>query len=329
MERIVVLDDWTDFFSHLEAVERLRQRGELIIHATPAFDHNEVIDRLADATVAIANRERTRLSGDVLRAAKQLHVIGQTGRISPNVDADAATELGIALVAGAGGTGGHAAVAELGLALLLALVRRIPDNDRRIRQGDWAVPPTEKLYGKTLGILGLGGIGSWMARLGNALGMRVIAWGPTLTAQRASESNVAYVAFDSLFPQVDALFVSLRLSDLSRGLVGEKHLAAMKPSSYLINIARGPIVDEAALVHALRSGKLAGAGLDVYDVEPLPRHHPLLQLDNVVLTPHVGWGVEENFRALAENTIDAVVRYLDGDRTGVTNPQALERRGAR
>jgi D-3-phosphoglycerate dehydrogenase / 2-oxoglutarate reductase len=329
MERIVVLDDWTDFFARLDGLERLRQHGELTVHTAPAFDQNEVIDRLSEATVAIANRERTRLSADVLRASKQLRLIGQTGRVSPNIDADVATELGIALVAGAGSTGGHAAVAELGLALLLALVRRIPENNRRIRQGDWAVPPTEKLYGKTLGILGLGGIGSWMARLGNALGMRVIAWGPTLTAERAAANGVELVAFDALFPQVDALFVSLRLTDLSRGLVGEKELAAMKPSSYLVNIARGPIVDEAALVRALREGQIAGAGLDVYDEEPLPRHHPLLQLDNVVLTPHVGWGVEENFRALAENTIDAVVRYLDGDHSGVTNPRALERRAAR
>jgi len=329
MQRFVVLDDWTRFYSRVDAVQRLRERGEVTIHTEPATSQQEVINRLSGATVAIANRERTRLSADILRAAKNLELIAQTGRISPNIDAEVATEQGIALVAGAGGGGGHAAVAELGLALLLALVRRIPDNDRRIRQGDWAVPPTGMLHGRTLGILGLGSIGRWMARLGDALGMRVIAWGPTLTPERAAESQVEYVGFEEIFPRVDALFVSLRLSDLSRGLVGEQQLAAMKPSSYLINIARGPIVDENALVKALREGKLAGAGLDVYDTEPLPRHHPLLQLDNVVLTPHVGWGVEANFRAMVENTVDAVVRYLDGDRGGVFNPSALQQRPPR
>jgi D-3-phosphoglycerate dehydrogenase / 2-oxoglutarate reductase len=328
MQRFVVLDDWTRFWDRVDAVERLRELGELVIHTEPATSPRDVVERLAGATVAIANRERTRLSGDVLRTATELRLIAQTGRVSPNIDADTATELGIALVAGGVGSGGHAAVAELGLALLLALVRRIPDNDRRIRQGDWAVPPTSMLHGRTLGILGLGSIGRWMARLGNALGMRVIAWGPTLTAERAAESQVEYVAFDTLFPRVDALFVSLRLSDLSRGIVGAEQLAAMKPGAYLINIARGPIVDENALVHALREGRLAGAGLDVFDTEPLPRHHPLLQLDNVVLTPHVGWGVESNFRAMVENTVEAVVRYLNGDRTSVTNPAALDRQVA-
>jgi phosphoglycerate dehydrogenase-like enzyme len=184
------------------------------------------------------------------------------------------------------------------------------------------------LHGKTLGILGLGNIGGWMARLGNALGMQTIAWSPTLTAERAARSQVEAVSFDDLFRRSDVLFVSARLTAQSRGSVGAAQLTAMRPTSYLINIARGPIVDEAALVSALRDGKLAGAGLDVYDQEPLPADHPLLKLENVVLTPHIGWGIEANFRAMVENTVDAVIRYLDGDMSGVVNVAVLERRAA-
>jgi phosphoglycerate dehydrogenase-like enzyme len=256
-------------------------------------------------------------------------LIAQTGRISPNIDAAAATDLGIALVAGAGQQGSHAAVAELGLALLLALVRQIPQNHARVQRGDWVAPPTTMLRGQTLGILGLGNIGSWMARLGHALDMQVIAWGPTLTAERAAQSGVEFVSFEDLFARCDVLFVSTRLSDLTRGMVGAAQLASMKPTTYLINIARGPIVEERALIDALRSGRLAGAGLDVYDIEPLPKGHPLTQLPNVVLAPHVGWGIESNFATMVDNVVAAVVRYLDGDTTGVVNPDALQRRRSR
>jgi phosphoglycerate dehydrogenase-like enzyme len=217
-------------------------------------------------------------------------------------------------------------VAELGLTLLLALARQIPHNDRRVRQGDWVAPPTRMLSGQTLGILGLGNIGSHMARLGKALQMQVIAWGPTLTPERASASGVEYVSYDDLFRRVDVLFVSVKLSDLTRGIVGAPQLALMKPTSYLVNIARGPVVDETALVEALQQRKIGGAGLDVYDVEPLAADHPLAKLDNVVLTPHVGWGVDANFRSMVQNLTDAVLKYLDGDMRGVVNPAALDRR---
>jgi phosphoglycerate dehydrogenase-like enzyme len=326
--RIVVLDDWTDFWGSQPDVERLRERGDLTIHTTPAADENEVMQRLAEATIALANRERSALNARVLRSAERLELLAQTGRISPNVDAEAATERGIALVAAGGQPGSHTAVAELGLALLLALARDIPANDRRVRTGDWVAPPTRMLSNMTLGVLGLGNIGGHMARLGQALQMKLIAWGPTLTPERAAASGVEYVAFDELFRRADVLFVSTKLSDLTRGIVGADQLALMKPTSYLINIARGPIVNESALVQALQQGKIAGAGLDVYDVEPLPKDHPFATLDNVVLTPHVGWGTDNNFGLMVHNLTDAVIKYLDGDTSGVVNPAALERRTA-
>jgi phosphoglycerate dehydrogenase-like enzyme len=327
-QRFVVLDDWTDFWGRQPAVDRLRQRGEVTIHTTPAGSEDEVIQRLENATVVLANRERTLLPARVLRSAERLELVAQTGRLSPNVDADAATERGIALVAAGGQPGSHGGVAELGLGLLLALARQIPGNDRRVRQGDWVAPPTRALGGMTLGILGLGTIGGHMARVATALGMHVIAWGPTLTPERAQASGVEYVSFDELFRRVDALFISVKLSELTRGIVGAAQLGLMKPTSYLINIARGPIVDETALVHALQQGQIGGAGLDVYDVEPLPADHPFTRLDNVVLTPHVGWGVDKNFGMMVEHVTQAVITYLDGDMSGVVNPAALDRRGA-
>jgi phosphoglycerate dehydrogenase-like enzyme len=326
--KIVVLDDWTNFWGTQPAIERLRQRGELVIHTRPAADDEEVSRRLEDASVAFANRERTRLNARVLRSAERLQVLAQSGRISPNVDAEAATERGIALIAAGGQPGSHVGVAELGLALLLALVRELPANDRRVRDGDWVAPPTRMLSGSTLGILGLGNIGGSMAKLGHALQMQVIAWGPTLTPDRAAANGVEYVSHDDLFRRADALFVALKLVDATRGIVGPAELALMKPTSFLVNIARGPIIQEAALVTALQEQRIGGAGLDVYDVEPLPKDHPFTKLDNVVLAPHIGWGTDRNFALMVENLTNAVLKYLDGDTSGVVNPAALERRGA-
>jgi phosphoglycerate dehydrogenase-like enzyme len=327
-QKIVVLDDWTNFWRAQPAIERLRERGELTIYTTPASDEDEVMRRLEDATVAVANRERTRLGARVLRSAEHLELLAQSGRISPNIDAEAATERGIALIAAGGQPGSHVGVAELGLALLLALARDIPANDRRVRDGDWVAPPTRMLSGSTLGILGLGNIGGSMAKLGQALQMHVIAWGPMLTPERAAANGVEYVSHDDLFRRSDALFVALKLLDATRGIVGPAELALMKPTSYVVNIARGPVIQEAALIAALEERRIGGAGLDVYDMEPLPTDHPFTRLDNVVLTPHVGWGTDRNFGLMVENLTAAVIKYLDGDTSGVVNPAALERRGA-
>src|SRR6266566_7607065 len=192
-QRFVVLDDWTDFWGSQPALERLRQRGEVTIHTTPAANEDDVVRRLENATVVLANRERTQLNANVLRSAEHLELLAQSGRISPNVDIEAATERGIALVAAGGQPGSYVVVAELGLALLLALARQIPANDQRVRDTDWVAPPTRMLSGSTLGILGLGNIGGAMARLGQALQMPVIVWGPTLTPERAQASGVEYV----------------------------------------------------------------------------------------------------------------------------------------
>ncbi|GAC1322944.1 MAG: D-2-hydroxyacid dehydrogenase family protein [Chloroflexota bacterium] len=324
----VVLDDWTNFWSGQPAIDRLRARGQVTIHTRPAGTSELVSARIADATVVLLNRERTQIGAAVLERATRLELIAQTGRVSPNIDATAATERGVALIAAGGQLGSHAAVAELGFALLMALARHIIPNDRRVREGDWVAPPTMMLGGSTLGIIGLGHIGQHMARIGQAMNMRVIAGSPTLTPERAQAAGVEYMPFADLFGESDAVLVATKLTDSTRGLIRQTHIASMKPTSYLVNIARGPIVDEAALVDALQRRAIAGAGLDVYDQEPLPITHPLTHLDNVVLAPHIGWGTDRNFALMVENLVVATLTYLDGDMSGVTNPTALDRRTA-
>jgi phosphoglycerate dehydrogenase-like enzyme len=321
--KIVVLDDWNLFYESQPGLARLRERAEVVVHYDRAVTRDALVDRMAGARVVCANRERTRFPADLLEALPDLELLSQTGGAGRHIDLEAATRLGIA-VATAGGTPySSAAVAELGLGLLLALARDLPRMDRRVRQGDWAAPTTEVLYGKTLGVIGLGRIGRQMVKVCQAMGMSAIAWGPTLTVERAAESGVEYVPFDDLFPRVDVLFVSPILSDLTRGIVGPQQLAAMKPSSYLVNISRGPIVQEAALVEALRRGQIRGAGLDVYGEEPLPPDDPFTTLDNVILTPHIGWVTTAHFSRFVENVVENVVNFLDGKPTNIANPEAL------
>jgi phosphoglycerate dehydrogenase-like enzyme len=328
--KIVILDDWNHFFETQPGLARLRERGEVIIYYDRARTKEALVERLSGAQVVFANRERTRFPAELLEALPELELISQSGGAGRHIDLEAATRLGIAVVGAPGAPNGSAAVAELGLGLLLALARDIPRNDRRVREGDWAAPVSDVLYGKTLGVIGLGKIGSHMATICRAMGMSVIAWGPTLTAERAAERGVEHVAFDDLFPRADVLFISPILSDLTRGIVGREQLAGMKPTSYLINISRGPIVQEAALVEALQQRRIRGAGMDVYDDEPLPADHPYTKLDNVVLTPHIGWVTQAHFTRFAEGMIDNALNYLDGKPTRIENPDALKvKRGTR
>ena len=196
-----------------------------------------------------------------------------------------------------------------------------------MRAGRWQTGIGVELAGKTLGILGLGRIGSRIAAFGKLLGMRVIAWGPTLTEERAAAGGVTFVPLDTLFRESDVVSLHLRLSERTRGLVTAHHLSLMKPTAYLINTARGPLVDEAGLVVALKERRIAGAGLDVFDVEPLPANHPLLALDNVVLTPHTGYVTQEAYHIFFRQVVENIEGYLDGKLPPRTlNPDAMERR---
>jgi phosphoglycerate dehydrogenase-like enzyme len=235
---------------------------------------------------------------------------------------DAATRAGIMVALAPGGN----STTELAIGLMLAIMRRIPQSGRAMRGGKWPLVLGYVLKGKTLGILGLGKIGTEIAAVGRAFGMKVIAWGPTLTPQRAAQSQATFMELDHLLAEADVVSVHLKLSAVSAGLIDERRLRLMKKSAYFVNTARGAIVDEAALVKVLDEKLIAGAALDVFVEEPLPRHHPLLQLDNVVLTPHVGWPTDAGFEGFAENAVANILDYLDGKLTRALNPEARQLR---
>lgn len=324
--KVVVLEDWNHFFPGVASLDRLRQRVAVEVQHDSPTDQADLRARLAGTGIVVLNRERTRFDAAVINALPALELIVQTGGVSPNVDVSAASARGVAVTAGPGLPNSIDAVAELALGLLLSLARQIPTNDRTVRAGRWDVAPTVMLNGGTMGIVGLGRLGRSLARLGQALQMRVIAAGPTLTPERAAQSQVEFVSLDDLFRNADAAFVCTRLSDRTRGLVTRRHLGLMKRSAYLINVARGPIVDEDALVETLREHRIAGAGLDVFGREPLPVDHPLTSLDNVILTPHIGWVTTTNCLRFVDSVVESINRYLDGDYSKIVNPEALAAR---
>jgi phosphoglycerate dehydrogenase-like enzyme len=205
---------------------------------------------------------------------------------------------------------------------MLSMLRGITREDRAIRQGRWQTTMGYGAQGKTLGIIGLGRLGSMMAKYANAFGMEAIAWSRSLTDERATERGAKRVDKDELFARSDVVTIHVNLNDSSRNLVGAADLARMKPTAYLINTSRAPIVDQAALIAALKARRIAGAAIDVYDVEPVGKEHPLFELDNVVLTPHLGYVIEENLRAGYTNAVDNIRAFLDGKPIRLIKPRS-------
>jgi len=321
MKTLAILDDYQDAVRHLPYWKRLEGRVAIDVFRDTLLQEDALVDRLKPYAVVVAIRERTRFTGSLLGRLPALEHLAITGRNSGHVDVGAATKRGI-LVTATGGSG--AGAIELTLALILAVVRRVPHEDRAMREGRWQTTIGAELSGKTLGIAGLGRIGSRVAAFGQFLGMRVVAWGPTLTDERAAAAGVTRVTLDELFRQSDVVSLHLLLSAQSRGIVTARQLALMKPTAYLVNTARGPLIDEAALVAALSERRIAGAALDVYDVEPLPRDHPLLSLDNVVLTPHLGYVTEEGYRAFFSQVVENIESWLGGEAPKrALNPEVL------
>ncbi|MBI4572190.1 MAG: D-2-hydroxyacid dehydrogenase family protein [candidate division NC10 bacterium] len=326
MKRIAILDDYQGTVPSLPYWSRLSGRATVDAFRDTLLSEDELVRRLAPYEILVLIRERTRFPASLLARLPALELLALTGRNSGQVEATAATARGV-LITETEGSG--VAAMELTIGLLLATVRGIPQEDRAMREGRWQTGIGVELAGKALGILGLGRIGSRIAAFGKLLGMRVIAWGPTLTEERAAASGVTFVPLDTVFRESDVVSLHLRLSERTRGLVTEHHLSLMKPTAYLINTARGPLVEEAALVAALRERRIAGAGLDVFDVEPLPANHPLVMLDNVVLTPHTGYVTQEAYHIFFRQVVENIESYLDGQLPPRTlNPEAMKRRAA-
>jgi phosphoglycerate dehydrogenase-like enzyme len=324
MKRIAVLDDYQGAAAALDCWARLQGRAHIDFFREAAANEATLAEQLRDYAVIVPIRERTRFPGSLLARLGKLELLALTGRHSGHVDLPTATARGV-LVTETEGSG--ASAFELAIGLLLAAVRRIPQEDRAVREGRWQTGLGVELAGKTLGILGLGRIGTRMAAFGRLLDMRVLAWGPTLTDERAQAAGARRVALETLCRESDVISIHLRLGETTRGLLTARHFALMKPTAYLVNTARGPIVEELALLEALRTRRIAGAALDVYDVEPLPADHPLRSLDNVVLSPHMGYVTAEAYRLFFGQAVDAIDHYLRGQLPPrALNPEALRHR---
>jgi phosphoglycerate dehydrogenase-like enzyme len=321
--KFAILDDFQGAAASLPCMHQLRGCGELVAFRQPLSSPAQIIEALKDVQILIPIRERTQLAGPVLEALPNLEMISQTGGNTPHLDLEAATRRGIVVCTS---QGSGQSTAELTFALMLAVMRHIPQEHQALRAGQWQTSQGTGLQGKTLGIIGLGRIGSRVAHIAQAFGMRVLATGFTLTAERALAHGVRMAALEDLLARSDVVSIHLRLSDRSHKLIGRRELRLMKPTAYLINTARGPIVDEAALIDALRHHRIAGAGLDVFEQEPIQPTHPLLQLDNVVCTPHIGFVTRETYEQMLGGAVENILNYLDGNPTNVRNPQALTQR---
>jgi D-3-phosphoglycerate dehydrogenase len=320
MIRIAVLDDYAGVALEVADWSALGGRARVKVFREPLAVPEEAAIALAPFDVICCMRERMALPAALLRRLPRLRLITITGPEHRTLDLAAASAQGIlvchTLLRGAG----RNATVELAWGLILSLARQLPAQAMAMRQGGWQRQVGHSLADRTLGLLGLGRLGRRMVPVARAFEMRVIAWSPNLTAEAAAAAGAERVAREALFAQSDVLSLHLVLGARSRGIVGPAELALMRPSAWLVNTARGPLVDGAALLEALRARRIAGAALDVYDVEPLPDDDPLRGLDNVILTPHLGYAVRETLGEFYTGTVEVIAAWLAGAPLRLVNP---------
>jgi len=309
MARVALLDDYQGVALRMADWKSLPAGTDVVAFSDHLADEGALATRLADFDIVMAMRERTAFTRSLLERLPKLRLLITAGMRNASIDMKAAAERGV-LVCGTSGL--PYPTAELAWGLILALMRRIPIEDRATREGHWQVSLGLGLNGKTLGVLGLGTLGSRVAKVGRAFEMTVLAWSQNLTTARAEEVGATLVAKDELLARSDIVSIHLVLSERTRGLLGARELGLMKRSAYLVNTSRGPIVDEGALVRALRGGTIAGAGLDVFEPEPLPADHPFRSLPNIVVTPHLGYVTEETYRVFYGHALEDVQAFLRG-----------------
>jgi len=308
MIRIAILDDYQNVALEIADWSSLRNRTEVTVFNDHLSDPEEIVTRLSPFDVVCVMRERTPLPREILMRLPTLKLIVSTGSRNGSIDVAAAAEYGIEVTH----TGYDSSpTVELTWALILASVRNIAEENASLRSGGWQRTVGDGIRGKTLGVLGLGHIGSEVARIALAFGMVVIAWSENLTPEIAKSHGARWVSKEELFRQSDILTIHLVLSNRTRGLVGASEFQLMKQWARLVNTSRGPIIQEAALLEALREERIAGAAVDVFDVEPLPREHPLRRLENVVATPHIGFVSRELYRTFYQDTVDNIRKWLD------------------
>jgi phosphoglycerate dehydrogenase-like enzyme len=314
--QIAVIDDWQDVARDVVDWSVLDSLGEVTFEHDYPADNATLAERLGRYQVICVMRERTRFDEDLLKRLPNLKLLVTGGMRNAALDMQAAAKLGIKVC----GTDSYKhAAPELTWALIMAATRNLVKEANALRAGQWQQGLGGDLHGKTLGILGLGSIGQRVAQFGQVFGMKVIAWSENLTAERAEQAGVTHVSKQQLFEQADVLSVHLVLSERSRGLVDAQALGWMKPTALLVNTARGPIVDEAALIKALQKQHIAGAALDVFEQEPLPAMHPFRTLDNVLATPHVGYVSRRNYEQFFSQMIEDIQGWAAGEPVRLLN----------
>ena len=318
--KVAVLDDYQSVAESLADWSQLPPGTEVVYFSDHLTSEDALAERLAEFDVVMGMRERTPFRRSLLERLPRLRLLVTTGRRNASFDIQAATDLGIA-VCGTDGAG--EGPTELVWGLILGIVRNVPQEDRLTREGKWGTTVGVGLKGKTIGCLGLGHIGSLVARVATAFDMNIIAWSQNLTAERARECGASLVDKDTLFRESDIVSIHLVLSDRTRDLVGAHELSLMKPTSYLVNISRGPIVDEDALVDVLQRRAIAGAGLDVFATEPLPEGHPLLKMENTLILPHLGYVTEDSYRAMYAGVVEDIRAFASGEPVRMINEDVL------
>jgi phosphoglycerate dehydrogenase-like enzyme len=306
--KIAVLDDYQGVALKMADWSGLANRAQVDVYNDHLADPGAVIQRLLPYDIVCVMRERTPLPRGVLERLPNLKLIASTGPRNASIDLEAAAAHGIKVVHT--GYFGSPTV-ELTWALILGSARHLTAEAAAVRSGEWQHSVGDDLSGQTLGILGLGNLGSKVAQVALAFGMKVIAWSQNLTADRAAAAGAALVTKEELLRQADFVSIHLVLSERTRGLIGTRELSLMKPTARLINTSRGPIVAEADLIQALKSGQIAGAALDVYDTEPLPADHPYRKLANLLATPHIGYVSRRLYERFYRDTVSNILAWLD------------------
>jgi phosphoglycerate dehydrogenase-like enzyme len=310
--RVVVLDDYQNVARSFAPFDKLADDFSVVV----LNHHTDDMAALAEADVLVAMRERTRFGAEQFAQLPRLKLLTTTGMANAAIDLEAAAAHGV-LVCGTGMTSAPAepkssSTTELTWALILAVRRHLPAEDHALRKGQWQTTVGTDLAGSTLGVVGLGRLGTQVARIGQAFDMDVVAWSQNLTTEGAARVGAENVSKEELFARSDVVTIHQKLSDRTVGLVGAAEFAAMKPTAVLVNTSRGPIVDQDALLNALHAGTIGGAGLDVYEQEPLPPHHPLLRAPRTVLTPHLGYVTKGTFETMYEQSVENILAWHAG-----------------
>lgn len=317
LTKIAILDDYQGVALSMGPWDRLPAGVEVNVFRDTLKDQDALVARLLPFDAILAMRERTPFPGALIKRLPNLKLLMTTGERNRSLDIAAANAQGVT-VCGTSSSG--APTVDITWGLILNLMRDLPAQAASLRAGTWQTSVGTAVGGQTLGIVGLGKLGTAVAKVGQAFGMKVIAWSTNLTSEAAAAVGVTRVEKQDLFAQSDVVSLHMILSDRSRGIVGAAELAAMKPSAFIVNTSRGPLIDQAALIAALQEGRIAGAGLDVYDEEPIPATHPLMSAPNALLLPHLGYVSKQNYAAYFKGAVEVIEAFIAGNPIRVLAP---------